>query len=187
MRTELRVAFIVGCALALGAGQAAAQARTTAAFDASLGAGFGKGGEFVDRDLVGARVAASVRRSSPAHVGFFGELAVEAISITTGHFTVCHPSSRGGCLRAYPELWGPTLTGGLIVQRADRIEARLGVGAGAFIADGTRVGAAVSQADMAVFPVTHIGLIAGARWVAIPRYRGDRLSIVPWTVGLRLR
>ena len=92
----------------------------------------------------------------------------------------------------YPELLGLTVTAGFIAQRTNRIEARLGFGAGAFIVDptglrGTRVGAMLSQADVTLFPVTHIGLIAGARWIAVPRYHGDRLSVFPWALGLRFR
>jgi hypothetical protein len=183
------IVFVVACGLALGPDFVAAQGRTTMAFDATVGAGFGKGGEFYDRDLTGARIAASVRHSSSTRFGFFGELAIDALSLTSGHVAVCYFSSRGGCMPYYPELWGPTVTGGLIAQPTDRIEARLGVGGGAFIDYGTRRGAAavVSQADVTVFPVRHVGLIAGARWVALPRYDGDRLSILPWAIGLRFR
>ena len=160
--------------------------------DATVGAGFGKGGEFYDRHLQGARIAASLRRSSLTRFGFFGELAIDALSLTSDHLTVCYPNPRGaGCLDSYPELWGATVTGGLTAQPTDRIEARLGVGGGAFIADptgrGTRVGAVLSQADVTLFPIPHLGVIAGARWIVVPRYRSDRLSILPWAIGLRLR
>lgn len=181
------IVVVVACGLALGSKRAVAQRRTTLAVDATVGAGFGKGGEFYDRNLRGARIAASFRRSSPTRFGFFGEFAIDALSIASGHAAVCYFSPRGGCLAPYPELWGPTVTGGLIAQPTGRIEARLGVGGGAFVAGGSRVGAAVSQVDITLFPMTHIGLIAGARWVAVPRYRGDRLSILPWAIGLRLR
>ncbi len=181
------IGFVFVCGLALGSEVAAAQGQTTLAVDATLGAGTGNGGEFFDRDLIGVRLAASLRRSGPTRVGFFGEIALDALSLTSAHAAVCYPNPRGGCLDSYPELWGPTLTGGLLIRSTDQIEARLGVGGGAFVADGTRVGAAVIQADVAFFPVRHIGAIAGARWVAVPRYRGDRLSILPWAIGLRLR
>jgi len=186
------IVFLVVCGLALGPERAAAQSRTTIAVDASLGAGLGRGGEFFDRDLRSARIAASLRRSGPTHFGFFGDLAIDAPSIhLSDRPIVCYPSG-GRCLGSYPELLGLTVTGGLMAQRTNRIEARLGVGGGAFIADptglrGTRVGAVLSQADVTVFPAPHLGLIAGARWVVVPRYRGDRLSILPWAIGLRLR
>jgi len=187
MKALCGIVFALAGGLALRPESAVAQRRTTLAADATLGAGFGKGGEFFDRNLGGARIAASIRRSSPTHLGFFGEVAIDALSLSSGHFAVCYPNPRGGCLDSYPELSGPTVTGGLIAQPTDQCEIRLGVGGGAYIADGTRVGAGVSQFDVALFPVRHIGVIAGARWVVVPRYRGDRLSVLPWAVGLRLR
>ena len=192
MKALRSVVFVVACGLALGPERAAAQGRTTIAVDASLGAGLGRGGEFFDRDLRSARIAASLRRSGPTRFGFFGDLAMDAPSIhLSGRPVVCYPSG-GGCSNSYPELLGLTVTGGLIAQRTNRIEARLGVGGGAFIADptglrGTRVGAVLSQADVTWFPIPHLGLIAGARWVVVPRYRDDRLSIFPWSIGLRVR
>lgn len=187
MKTLRFVGFVVACGLSIRSEHLAAQGRTTLAVDATLGAGFGKGGEFYDRQLTGARVAVSVRRSSRTRVGFFGDLAIDALSIASAHAAVCYPSTRGGCLDSYPELFGSTVAVGLITQTTDRIEARLGVGGGTFIADGTRVGAAVTQADVSFFPVSHLGVIAGARWIVVPRYREDRLSVLPWSIGLRFR
>ena len=180
------IVLVVACGLALGPERTAAQGRTTIAIDATLGAGFGKDGEFYGRNQQSGRIAVSVRRSRPTQVGFFGEVALDAV-LPSADFLVCYRSSRGGCLPSFPEFLGPTLTGGLIAQPIDRFEARLGVGGGTFSAGGTRVGAAVSQLDMAFFPVSHIGLIAGTRWIVVPRYRGDKLSVLPWAIGLRFR
>ena len=186
--TVLRhIVLVAVCGLTLGPARAPAQGRTTIAVDATLGTGFGKGGEFFDRNLTGGRVAASVRHFSPTRLGLFGEVALDALSLSSGHSAVCYSNPRGGCLDSYPELWGPTVTGGLVAQLTDRIEMRFGVGAGAYAATGTRVGAALSQFDLSLFPVAHIGLIAGARWIVVPRYRGDRLSVLPWAIGLRFR
>jgi hypothetical protein len=49
------------------------------------------------------------------------------------------------------------------------------------------VGAAIGQLDVAAFPAAHLGLILSGRFVAIPRYRHDRLTMVPVLVGLRVR
>jgi hypothetical protein len=193
MNTLRCTLFVVACGLALAPERAAAQQRTTIAVDATLGAAVGKGGEFFDRNLGSARVAVSLRRAGPTRLGFWGELAIDAPSIHGyGEPAVCYFSPSGGCLGSYPELLGTTVTGGVIAQRANRIEARLGVGGGVFIADptglrGAGVWGTVSQADVAFFPATHVGLIAGARWVAVPRYNGARLSILPWAIGLRFR
>jgi hypothetical protein len=192
MRGLRWIAVVAACGFALRPERSLAQGRTSMSVDATLGAGFGRGGEYFDRDLGSARIAASLRRSSTTHFGFFGELAIDAPSIhLSDRPVVCYPSGAG-CLGSYPELLGLTVTGGLIVQHTRRIEARLGAGGGTFIADptglrGTRVGAVVSQADVSVFPATHLGLIGGARWIAVPRYHGDRLSVFPWAVGLRFR
>ena len=185
MRPLRCIVFVVACGLALRSERSAAQGRTTMAVDATVGAGFGKGGEFYARSQQSARIAVSVRRSGPAHIGFFGEIAMDAAD-GGEDLLVCYFSPRGGCLQRFPEFWGPTLTGGLIAQY-DRFEARLGVGGGALSSNGTRVGAAVSQLDVTLFPVSHIGLIAGTRWIVVPRYRGDRVSILPWAIGLRFR
>src|SRR4051794_33420988 len=96
-------------------------------------------------------------------------------------------SPRGGCLDSYPEFSGTTAIIGVFAQPADELELRLGVGGGAYSADGPRVGAAVTQFDAALFPVRHVGVIAGARWIVVPRYHGERLSIAPWMLGLRFR
>ena len=186
MRALRHIVLVVACGLALGPERTAAQGRTTMAVDATVGAGFGKGGEFYGRNQQSGRIAVSVRRSRQTRVGFFGEAALDAV-LPSGDLLVCYRSPRGGCLQRFPDFWGPTLTGGLIAQPIDRFEARLGVGGGAFSAGGTRVGAAMSQLDMAFFPVSHIGLIAGTRWIVVPRYRGDKLSVLPWAIGLRFR
>jgi len=177
----------IACELALAPKPSAAQAPMTVAVDATFGAGVGKGGEFFDRTLPGARIAASIRRSGSTRVGFFGEVAMDWISIASGHAAVCYRSPRGGCLDSYPEFAGPTAVVGLIAQPIHLLELRLGVGGAAYTADGTRVAAALSQFDAALFPVTHVGLVAGARWIVVPRYRGDRLSVLPWMAGLRFR
>jgi hypothetical protein len=107
MRVLRFLCLVVAGGLSIHSGRAVAQRRTTLAVDATLGAGFGKGGEFYDRQLRGARIAASLRRSGSTRVGFF--------------------------------------------------------------------------------PVSHLGVIVGARWIVAPRYRGDRLSVLPWSLGFRVR
>jgi hypothetical protein len=106
-----------------------------------------------------------------------------------GGAAVCYRNPRGGCLDSYPEFAGPTFVAGLAAALADhRLELRAGGGGGAYApADGPRVGATVGQVDGAAFPVKHVGLVFGGRWIVIPRYRGDRLSVLPWMLGLRIR
>jgi hypothetical protein len=192
MNAQRRSIFAIVCGLALSPAGATAQARTTIAVDATVGGGSDRGGDFVGRNSNSARLAASVRRSGPSHFGFFGDLAADAPSVhLSDHPVVCKPSGAG-CSGSYPELVGLTMTAGVIAQPTSRIEARVGVGGGLFVVDptglrGTRVGAAVSLADVTWFPVSHVGVVAGARWIAVPRYNDDRLSIFPWAIGLRVR
>jgi hypothetical protein len=186
--TALRFTPIVLATSFALAARVPAQARTSAAVDATVGAGVGKGGEHFDRAIGGGRLAASLRRWPTPRVGVFGELSMDWLAVSIGHDLVCRPSSRGGCMTPYPELSGPAATVGVVTGRADRrFEARLGAGGGAYSADGTRVGAAVSQLDAAVFPVPRVGLVVAGRWIVVPRYRSDQLSMVTWGFGLRLR
>jgi hypothetical protein len=187
--TALRFATILlATSFTLVAERVPAQARTSAAVDATVGIGVGKGGEYIDRAIAGGRLAASLRRWQTPHTGVFGELSMDWLAVSMGHDLVCGPSPRGGCVTPYPELSGPAATVGVVTGRTDgRFEARLGAGGGAYGADGTRVGAVVSQLDASVFPVSHVGLIAGARWIVVPRYRSDKLSMVTCAFGLRLR
>jgi hypothetical protein len=67
------------------------------------------------------------------------------------------------------------------------VEARVGVGGGAYSADATRAGAVVGDADVALFPLNHVGVAIGVRPIVVPHYRGDRLTMIPWTFGLRIR
>jgi len=179
---------VLAITLALVPERSDAQARTSVAVDATVGGGRGKGGEYWDREIGGARLAASVRRWRSPRFALFGELSMDWLAITMGHDLVCYPSSRGGCMDPYPALSGPAAIIGVATRNSDRgLEARLGVGGGAYVADGTRVGATVSQLDATFFPLVHAGVVLGARWIVVPRYRSDKLSMLTWSFGLRLR
>lgn len=166
----------------------AAQTRTSIAVDAALGGGFGKGGEFFDRQIAGARFGVGIRTLRSSHFGLFAEGSMDWLAWSMGHYAVCYRNPRGGCLDPYPEFSGPTLVAGVVAARPDgRFEARAGLGGAAYgAAEGPRVGAAIGQLDAAAFPLRHVGLVLGARWIVIPRYRGDRLSVVPWMFGVRI-
>jgi hypothetical protein len=187
MQTLFRILRIAAVGLALTPVRSVAQARNTIAVDLTAGPGYGSGGEFFDRNLSGARVAASVRGSAQGRIGYFGEVAMDWLSITQGHAAVGYISSRGGFKDSYPEFMGPTGVVGIVAGGTSRFEGRLGVGGAAYDGNGTRVGAILSQVDAALFPVAHVGLVAGVRWIVVPRFRGDRLQIIPWMIGLRLR
>ena len=101
---------------------------------------------------------------------------------------LCIADRPGGrCRPDFPDVTGPSASIGLLYAPVTRVEIRIGVGGGAYSVDSTRVGAAVGQLDAAVFPGAHLGLILGARFAVIPRYRHDRLTMVPVLLGLRVQ
>ena len=164
-----------------------AQQRVRVTLDATLGAGFGKGGEYRSRSIGGARVAVSTRYQRATGWSPFGEFSLDGLSLGRVQGAGCQLNSRGACIQPYPELIGATTVLGLAATRASRVDLRLGVGAGAYTADGTHTGAMIAQADITTFPFETVGIVAGARWIVVPSYRGDRLSILPWMIGLRVR
>ncbi len=164
-----------------------AQARTSFAFDASVNVGVGKGGEFKDDDYGSVRVAASVARGAPKKIGMFAELAVDPLALSDGSTLVCLPSSRGGCAPPFPSFTAASLLIGAMSSRDRWFEVRAGIG-GAIVAEHTtRVGGIVTQADVGMFPVRHVGLVLGWRAIIIPRFRQDKLTLGSAVVGLRIR
>ncbi len=165
----------------------AAQRPRSVALDATVGSATGQGGEFKDPWMVGARLAASLRFGRGAHVRYFVELAADGVALAKGNEPYCARSSRGGCKSTSPAFTGATAVVGLVSAPTDDLELRGGLGAGAFRADGPRVGAVVAQLDVAGFPTRHVGVVVGAHQLVVPRYRGDKLTIRPWLVGVRVR
>jgi hypothetical protein len=88
-----------------------------------------------------------------------------------------------GCVQSYPSLSGATAMVGLIARHANWLEGQVGIGGGSL----SGVFAAITSSELIVFPVHHVGALAGFRWIAVPRYRGDRLGVVLSTFGLRIR
>lgn len=160
--------------------------------DATVGAATAHGGDFfsVGRAAahfsVSGRVLQRGRFAAYAEAGYdwYGQYGIVG-SDPDGTCIVDRPGA--GCEPPFPDVAGPSASIGLLYAPARRVETRLGVGGAACSVDGTRVGAAIGQADAAFFPAAHLGLILGARFVAIPRYRHDRLTMVPVLFGLRVR
>jgi hypothetical protein len=69
----------------------------------------------------------------------------------------------------------------------DAWQLRIGAGPGAFEESdtGTIVGAGVLQADACAFFATHLGVLFGARWVALT-YNHDRLRATTGSFGIRI-
>ena len=92
-----------------------------------------------------------------------------------------------GCAPSFPDVSGPTASIGLQYAPFTHVETRVGVGGAAYSIDGTQVGAAAGQLDAAVFPAAQLGLFLSTRVAVVPRYRHDRLTMVPVLLGLRAR
>lgn len=183
---SIALAALVG-AVAFAVPAASAQGRPSFALEATIGGSRGRGGDYEDRTLGGARIAASVRTNQQRHVGVFAEVAMDWIALSMGHDLSCRISSTGGCVPIYPELFGPELLVGVLLRAAPDAEVRAGIGGAAYTAGGVTVGGAVAQLDGAIFPARHFGLVGGVRAIVVPRYRHDRLSTFPWFIGVRIR
>jgi len=181
-----RVVLVGALFVIPGPAQLHAQFSRSLALDATLGGARGSGGEFFDRGIVGARIALSMRGVKSARTVPFVEVAMDWLSVETGHNTVCYSSPRGGCLQPYPAFAGPEITAG-VMGLWSHVELRGGVGGGAYRRHGPRVGGLLGALDAAVFPFSRFGVVAGARAAMVPRYRGDVLWIVPWAAGFRVR
>jgi hypothetical protein len=181
-RLILRTLLLVSLPVFLGA-----QARTSFALDASVNLGVGKGGEFKDDDYGSVRVAASVARGVSKKIGMFAELAVDPLALSDGSSLVCLPSSRGGCAPPFPSFTAASLLIGAMSSRDRWFEVRAGIGGAIAAEHNTRVGGIVTQADVGLFPMRHLGLVLGWRAIVIPRFRHDKLTLGSAVVGLRIR
>ena len=167
-----------------------AQVRRSAALDAGIGIANGRGGDFVDRGFAGARIAVSGVVPVTQNVGLFIGLGYDWSGRPPAHGDLCRidpGNPGGGCLPSFPAIRGADLTVGGAAALGSTVELRAGLGAGAFSLDGTRLGGVLGEGEVAFFPVASFGIVASTRTLVIPSYRGDRLSLARWSLGLRLR
>jgi hypothetical protein len=171
---------------------ASAQATHHWSSDVTVGGARVEGGEFFNNGKAAAHLSLADRVLQRDRFATYVEVAYDWL----GRFGLLGANSDlvcvvdrpgGGCEPPYPDVTGPSVSIGLLYAPITRVETRLGVGGAAYSIDGTRVGAAVGQLDAAVFPTVHLGLILGARFAVIPRYRQDRLTMIPVFVGLRVQ
>jgi hypothetical protein len=182
------LSFLFAGGLVLTPHLAHGQSRASFVVDATVGAAQGRGGEFTDRETMGGRVSLIVSRSAATRLSLFGEVSMDVLGVAMGHTAVCIPNPRGGCLDSFPELSGPAALVGVSTESWNRrLQWRVGVGGGAYAKEKTRVGALISHVDGAILPTSHVGMVLGARWVVIPRFQSDRLSLLQWSFGVRIR
>ena len=155
--------------------------------DGTIGIGAGKGGEYRNNDGGAARLALTERVVQRGQLAMYVEAGYDWFGLGIGGDAVCVVASGGYCRPLYPSIAGPSASAGVLLTPLTRLEMRAGLGGAAYSVDGTRLGAVIGQLDVAGFPAEHIGWIVGARLAVVPRYRHDRLSMIPVLFGLRLR
>ena len=166
-----------------------AQRRVSAQADIGVGSGEGRGGDYDGRDLRGLRLAGSVRVAA-THVGLFVEVSREYLGSFSDETLVCRLRADGQCVSSYPNLEGWSTAAGVLLRPNRAVEARLGVGPAWYTPiynRGVGINAVVGLADVAVYPVSHVGLAFIGQYIALSRYGGNRLTIRPLTLALRVR
>jgi hypothetical protein len=188
-----RLSLALGFAFGVGSPHhASAQAAHRWSSDVTVGGAIVDGGDFLNHSKAAAHLSLAGRIRQRERFAVYVEADYDWLGrfglLGTNPDLVCvvdHPG--GGCRPSYPDVAGPSASIGLLFAPVNGVEARVGVGGASYTIDGTRVGAGVGQLDAAVFPAPHVGLILGARLGVVPRYRHDRLTMVPVLLGLRLR
>jgi hypothetical protein len=188
-----RLSLVLGFTLGLASPRyAGAQAAHRWSADVTVGGAVAEGGEFFSNGKAAAHLSLALGMLQRERFATYVEAAYDWL----GRFgllgadpdlTCIADRQASGCRPDYPDVTGPSASIGLFYAPSTRVETRVGVGAAAYSVDGTRVGAAVGQLDAAVFPIARLGLILGARFALIPRYRHDRLTMIPVLLGLRVR
>jgi hypothetical protein len=186
-RGSVHVRFVATLAALVAAHAANAQSSVTWATDASVGFSHGGGGEFVNRSYPLAEMGASVRRALRHGVGLDAEVDYDWSGNINQGDILCAVDSRGNCVPDFPYISGPTGLVGVTFGAADVVQVRVNAGMAAYSADNTRLGAPVTAIDVAAAPMSWLAVVAGGRAFALPNYRGDRLTVTTWHLGVRLQ
>lgn len=188
LRSLLQCAATIAAVLA-STTPASAQPRLTVSAEVTFTGGVARGGEYTARDKRGARAAVSVRSASRAKVTPYIEVATHAWSLNTGYDLTCPINAQGQCIPNYPDFAGPELLAGVLWRPEPKLELRSAVGMGGYRGGvgGARVGGATAAVDGALFLTNRWGVVAGARALVVPNYRGAYLSSVPVVIGVRFR
>jgi hypothetical protein len=164
------------------------QVLRSVSIEADAGSGDGRGGNFMNRNFASALVDVSVVVPITPRVGGFITAAYDRLGFAIARGDVCRRDPGvPGCLSSFPTGSGSSLTLGGALPVGTHLEFRAGLGAGAFNLNDSWVGGGLADAEVAVFPVGWLGIVARGRRAAIPRYRGDRLSLSQSLLGVRIR
>lgn len=187
------LALVVGVALGVAAPRhAAAQREYRWSGDATVGGAAVSSGEFLNNSRAAAHLALAGRVLGRGQFAMYAEAGYDWFGrfglLGANPDLVCiKDSPGGGCRPSFPDVAGLSASIGLVYAPFAHLETRVGVGGAAYSLDGTRVGAALGQLDVAAFPVAHIGFVLSGRFAVIPNYRQDHLTMRPVLFGLRVR
>lgn len=192
MSRRSRIALALGLGLAGGSTHAAgAQAFYRWSADVTVGGAIVSGGDFFNNGRATAHVSVIDRMVKRGDLAVYLEAGYDWFGVFgllgADPDRTCIVTSSGMCEPPYPEVSGPSASIGLSFAPAKRVETRLGIGGAAYSVNGTAVGAEIGQLDATVVAAAHIGVVFGTRLAVIPRYRHDRLTLVPLLVGIRVQ
>jgi len=185
--SRVSIRFVAPIVALMVVSAANAQAGLIWATDASVGFSHGGGGEFVYRWNPLAEIAVSVRKPVRHDVGLDAEIDYDWSGNLNGQDLVCRLDSRGNCTPRFPVTSGTVGLVGVTLGAADVVQLRVNAGLAAYSANDTRLGAPAAGMDVALAPMSWLAIVAGGRAFALPNYRGDRLTVTSWHVGLRLQ
>ena len=186
--SRVGVRFVAAIAALLVVHAANAQTGLIWATDASVGFSHGGGGEFVYRSNPVAEIGVSVRKPLRRGIGLDAEVDYDWSGNLTGDDLLCRVDTRGGnCTPRFPRISGTVGLVGVTLGEADVVQLRVNAGLAAYSADDTRLGAPAAAIDVALAPMSWLAIVAGGRAFDLPSYRGDRLTVTTWHLGLRLQ
>jgi len=183
----VRIRFVAAIATLMVAHAANAQNSVIWATDASVGFSNGRGGLFALRENPGAEIAGSVRKPLRHSIGLDAEVDYDWSWKLPDPDLTCVSDPRGGCAPRFPAIAGPLGLVGVTFGTADVVQLRVNAGLAGYSADNTRLGAPVTAIDVAGAPMSWFAIVAGWRAFELPNYRGDRLTVTTWHLGLRLQ
>jgi hypothetical protein len=183
----VRVRFVAMIAAVVVTRAANAQNSVIWATDASVGFNSGRGGLFALRENPVAEIAGSVRKPLRHSIGLDAEVDYDWSWQLPDPDLTCEIDPRGGCAPRFPAIGGPVGLVGVTLGAADVVELRVNAGLAAYSADNTRLGAPGTAIDIAGAPMSRLAIVAGWRAFELPNYRGDRLTVTNWHLGIRLQ
>jgi hypothetical protein len=125
----------------------------------------------------------------PYRVGVFGDFTTKSLGSSAGRSVTCS-FTVAQCGATFPDLHGWNYTVGLFVHPGRSVEARLGIGLANYVTRDEEALAPLSTAylaDVAAYPVSHMGVAIALEKVTFNRYVGNQLSLESLSFAIRVR